>query len=306
MGFPEFDLPFYPVTLNEALVRPVYACINIQNIPGNCVGFGQTSLVFHPSYIRNITIISAVDTGLYVALCIVPEPKRTILLRERAKQMSQSLGISEDIIVERSKMVDCSAWNRKPATFEDFNHIFLASAGYWNYSLSEVFVRRFLDQNVTINNNFEIFSYYEGDIAGGVVYPDAVFYVQAAFVDFFGTNESAILQQWCIENKWPLVWVDGSGSVSINGMLLDPIVSTNTTGITNVQPNEHDTAFFNEAFQYASMYGTYTDKSFEDLYNNVTSLNVAFIPPYSTCSSDPSCFAVLANGNTCVCRTSAY
>ena len=28
--------------------------------------------MFHPSYIRNITIISAVDTGLYVALCIVP------------------------------------------------------------------------------------------------------------------------------------------------------------------------------------------------------------------------------------------
>jgi len=76
--------------------------------------------------------------------------------------MSQSMGIPEEVIIERSnrncivlwvfcflfkeancclKEVNCSAWNRTPATFNDFNHIFLASAGYWNYPLAELFRR---------------------------------------------------------------------------------------------------------------------------------------------------------------------
>jgi len=47
MGFPEFDIPYYPVTLKEALIRPVYSCINIQNIPGNCIGFGQVKYQYY-------------------------------------------------------------------------------------------------------------------------------------------------------------------------------------------------------------------------------------------------------------------
>ena len=66
------------------------------------------------------------------------------------------------------------------------------------------------------------FPYFEIGWSGNAWFPESLMYIIPKFSDIWGTSDGVFLQQWCKQNRRPLVWADGDNS----GMLLDPFVNS--------------------------------------------------------------------------------
>eukprot|EP01102_Stenamoeba_stenopodia_P020288 TRINITY_DN784_c0_g1_i6.p1 TRINITY_DN784_c0_g1~~TRINITY_DN784_c0_g1_i6.p1 ORF type:complete len:328 (+),score=43.10 TRINITY_DN784_c0_g1_i6:411-1394(+) len=290
MGFPPFKDRYLP-SLEEAFDRPIYTCVNAFNIAGGCLPFGEISLVMKPSYVQNMTIISAVDTGYYLQVC---------------KHLEEVLEVSVPL-------EDCQSW-AGPATYQDFNHLFLYNAEFWSYNLAQLFQRQYgIAASIS-----ETLTFYEGDIAGSITFPEAVFYVQVNMPGVFGTETGRRVQEWCKSNNWPLVWSAGylsnsSYRFSLDDMFLDPVIAPVTTNISgNVSSVVFDDAWESVSSYVASLSesewsqllnnGTYWDSIFTRVYQTLEhpTLRVAY-PKIDSCVDDSDCFVQVADSGVCIC-----
>jgi hypothetical protein len=128
MGYPAFThsstmkTPSFPFpSVAESVERPVYAALNLDKID---IGFGilgTVATVFTPSYVRNLTLVSAVDTGWWENSC------------------NSSYTPTN---------VNCSAWDRTLGVLQKggFDHILLANVELWapsGWSFERLFARMF-------------------------------------------------------------------------------------------------------------------------------------------------------------------
>jgi hypothetical protein len=58
-----------PASLDEAAQRPVYTAFNDRLVDAGNPHFGDICMVFSPDYVRPMTIVAPMDTGLWVMLC---------------------------------------------------------------------------------------------------------------------------------------------------------------------------------------------------------------------------------------------
>ena len=68
-GLPEFKNGHTPANLEEAEQRPVYTAFNNRMVDAGNPMFGDVSMVFSPDFVRPMTIIAPMDTGLWVMQC---------------------------------------------------------------------------------------------------------------------------------------------------------------------------------------------------------------------------------------------
>jgi len=156
MGFPEFSIPLSP-NLTEAWTRPQYVSINIYGVAGGCHKYGKMSLVSKPSWVRNMTILLAVDTGIYTTACL-----NKSLLASGFQPLSY---------------LDCSAWDGNMGTFNHFNHLLYANIRFNRMSFAWLLQRRINGANFNSPEYYgsrTMFSYLEGGVAGTLLFPQSV------------------------------------------------------------------------------------------------------------------------------------
>ena len=68
-GLPEFKNGRTPANLEEAEQRPVYSAFNNRMVDVGNPMFGDVSMVFSPDFVKPMTIIAPMDTGLWVMSC---------------------------------------------------------------------------------------------------------------------------------------------------------------------------------------------------------------------------------------------
>ena len=122
-----------PASFAEAANRPIYVAFNQLKIDVGNPNFGDVSAVFRRGYVRNMTLIAAVDTGLWEMTC--------------NRSGSGGHGFHHD-------PRNCTAWDptgfdpattqRLPVgTLDHYDHLVLANPRWFNgtFSLSDTFAR---------------------------------------------------------------------------------------------------------------------------------------------------------------------
>eukprot|EP01050_Picozoa_sp_SAG11_P003653 SAG11_NODE_212_length_12275_cov_5.098308_9_plen_444_part_00 len=68
-GMPEFANGRTPTSLEEAEQRPVYTAFNSRMVDAGNQHFGDVSMVYSPEFVRPMTIIAPMDTGMWTMTC---------------------------------------------------------------------------------------------------------------------------------------------------------------------------------------------------------------------------------------------
>lgn len=318
LGYPPFQNATSP-TLAESFDRPGYACINAYRIAGGCIGFGSLSLVLTPSFVRNTTIITPVDTGIYTSCCLNPPNKYNPYGPPAGKECQQVF-----------PGYNCSGWNAIPGTYYGFDHLLLANPFVWDIPASLMF-RRYL-QNAPITgtsagNLASIIGYVESDISAAIYFPNNVSYIQASVMGLLGYNYTDSTRNWASNNSWPLTWAAGSLGLSFNltsfgstlnvtFMILDPFLARTTT---NVTISDADLQASQEAFTTVSTFaaqqlqldpsiaqnGAFWQQIWNKLAFSVSSDLFINFPPIGGCIDTDNCFSVNLQTGQCICRASS-
>jgi hypothetical protein len=235
-------------------------------------------------------------------------------------------------------------------TYGALNHLIVPSDKIWGTSAVSpdlspwLQVFRFLYEEPTPTISvYETFQYFEVDFAGTVLLPQGVNFVIASFPTLFGTPSGRVLQQWCVTNDWPLVWVEGlncTGTVHdcisfltggesnitianlIGGRtrLLDPVVNDKLHTRVNMTIQPGALKAFDDQFELigemiqnktlAPNYLVVLDQRWTALWDET----VAEMPQEATvksvrarqCANAQGCIGVTAAGADCVCRSAQH
>jgi hypothetical protein len=191
-GFDAFsgtkDNTSYPATYTEAANRPVYTAWNILRTDMGNPNFGSVCAVFSTEYVRNMTVVAAVDTGIYEMAC------------------------NDSFSKSHSHHGNCSQGVSNVGSLDHFDHLLLENHFFWFGNLNVTMARIFGDtpaiRLAAVNKGMTI-EYLEPDIAGSPSYPDSIKMLIASFADLFGTAKGQQLQAWCVSQGWPLLWAIG-------------------------------------------------------------------------------------------------
>jgi hypothetical protein len=95
-------------------------------------------------------------------------------------------------------------------------------------------------------SSLQVFKYWEANIDAAVALPAGIKFLIASFVDLFGTPNGVMVQQWCVQSGFLLVWALGSGvartfidfkanstTYGYNHRAVDPVVSRQLGAVTN-------------------------------------------------------------------------
>ena len=249
-----------PASFAEAANRPIYVAFNQLKIDVGNPNFGDVSAVFRRGYVRNMTLIAAVDTGLWEMTC--------------NRSGSGGHGFHHD-------PRNCTAWDptgfdpattqRLPVgTLDHYDHLVLANPRWFNgtFSLSDTFARLLggragggsSDWGAANASSADFTTYWESNFAGSVHYDvggsarDGVSFLVASFPALFGTPWGRRLQAWAASRGWFLVWALGddvspqsggggshrsgnASSVRMNKRVLDPAVlaATSAANLSDVK-----------------------------------------------------------------------
>jgi len=311
-GFPPFQNVSRP-TLDEALARPQYSCLNLYNFAGGCILYGDISFALSRSWVNNLTLLSAVDTGIYSSCCRV-----TNNTEHRAVYCGSPSG-----------PVNCSAYDGTLGTMDYFDHLLLANANFWNVSLSSVLSRHFNpDGPLTAQTIYAaLLGYFEGAIAGSIPFPEGVLHLEAGVAQVFGTNNTAVARSWAANSSWPILWSSGFAiprslsdpsylfSVNVNDLILDPFLVQFTNITIDAESLATSQQVFTEAQDFAQLYlasdpsnaphdSTYWAKVYGLLLNGVDPRLHVRLPgiEQNECEADlDHCFAVQVVTGQCVC-----
>eukprot|EP01102_Stenamoeba_stenopodia_P001694 TRINITY_DN11538_c0_g1_i1.p1 TRINITY_DN11538_c0_g1~~TRINITY_DN11538_c0_g1_i1.p1 ORF type:complete len:476 (+),score=77.24 TRINITY_DN11538_c0_g1_i1:90-1517(+) len=314
MGYPPFVNATSP-TLAEALERPSYTCGNIYRVAGGCFSFGDLSLQINPSWIQNMTILSAVDTGSYYVFCL--ENFTTVddsVRNHPTVSRLASMGLDDQ------SLYNCSAWNGVPGTFNAFDHIILGNFGFWKLPLGNLLKRYYLDEPFLLEGDDGILAsdigYIEGDVSGAILFPEAVSALHVGVVGAFAvSNWTEVIRNWSISNSWPLIWYQGlvsTGLLDNKNMFIDPFTARLTTNLSisdsDLEKSQKSfLAVLNEttnlleshpglALDSVFWYGVYKALLFE-LSDD---LRLEY-PKINACVDATRCFAVQSSTGDCVC-----
>lgn len=297
-GCPPFKDDRKP-TWDEAANRMIYIVQNTRQLDfGSVWTFGDVSVIFKKSYVKNNVLIAAVDTGLWERSC---------------NKSSHSQG-----------KINCNAWQpHQVGTLEHLDHLILGNFGSWSTSKDTIaqeagrwFARTPLAgdylklQPMRFSDNMH---YMEANILMNPRLPDAISLIVGDFASLFGTDLGTSLKELAQQRGWPLAWSRGGLSsdrhlieknIPGNARILDPKVDSsqalNATFPANSQSN------FEKLWSSVSSGRSSGPPSHEQLdnwWNTLASqqVNVAPVSAYA-CSEPDSCVAVDARSGHCICH----
>lgn len=223
MGFPPFtggnaSHPA-PASFAEASQRPVYALLNLLAVDDANAGFGDVSVVFRNSWVRNATLFFPSDTGNWAAFntsdrapghCSFPISMNLSAWPSRAPGVSNHLdhilvGV-EDVFGGTNRCAD-------PAFASPIANVLRRLFGAGGAAATKL-------------SAHAVFAFIEADIAaapflsppsarggGGKRAPNAVKVVVGGFA-LFGTAAGDALRALARQQGWPLLWALGANSAA--------------------------------------------------------------------------------------------
>eukprot|EP01102_Stenamoeba_stenopodia_P002592 TRINITY_DN12450_c0_g1_i1.p1 TRINITY_DN12450_c0_g1~~TRINITY_DN12450_c0_g1_i1.p1 ORF type:complete len:502 (+),score=75.99 TRINITY_DN12450_c0_g1_i1:32-1507(+) len=308
MLLPEFNTTeFDNVTLEEASTRVSYTAIDIYRVSASAQYYGNVQMVMNPAYAKPMMLVSPYDTGGFAACCLV----NASLLPANTCFAMNFTG-------------DHKCPNLTMGTLYSLNHLYLQNMYYWRVPAITNLLQRFFAKPQPAATLAQEVIYFEGDMLGNILIPDAIQYVIGDFSTLFGKTQGFKLQSWCIEYGLPLVWTIAIPNVYFNSFyspylsapqntsFLDPVVLP-TSSIVNISSSDQSTTteLFSLAWKLidttlaanASMQNS-TDfwmDSFQDLFSSIPlTMHLNQLRP-NECDDDEHCFGT-DDMNNCLCR----
>ena len=174
MGYPPFGCRGAGCVPSPAAAkeRPVYAALNLDKTDMGFAALGTVAAVFKTSYIANMTLVSATDTGWWENLCNRSAPRGN----PSASAAHRGPHAAHRRAGASAGVANCSALAGRPPTFgtlhnESFDHLLLGNVEFWQpsgWSLSRLFSRMFGDYSSPayppVGDTFQFI--WEPDVAG--------------------------------------------------------------------------------------------------------------------------------------------
>jgi hypothetical protein len=141
-GYKPFKNTSNMPTLAEAAERPVYTALNFVRCDTGNPGFGSVAAVFDSIYLRNATLISAVDSGLYEMTCnnTAPSPPKPSPPPSPVPPHPPSTCPGPSTAGDPQAMKhggNCAAYeSHAVGTFDHFTHLILPNVLYWNNTIT--------------------------------------------------------------------------------------------------------------------------------------------------------------------------
>lgn len=254
-GLKPFASSGNPSSLLEASERGPYALVNYFLLDEGSPLYGDVSAVFSLRAMREVALLSAVDTGYYQSMCA-------------DSTSNWDWGDS-----------NCSAYAPlvQLGTMDHLNHLFLINEGFWfDESVLAVRFARMEGQWGTGKIPARhLLKYWEALPAASLQYPEDVRFLLASFPSLFGTSVGTQLQQWAKQRGWLLVWslgfnlqdvgvvmdfsvLGGDFNFSANQRLVDPLVALETTATANLSLTSAATRTFQDYWGQAAAMGNYS------------------------------------------------
>lgn len=235
-GCPHFANASRP-TWEEASDRLVYVAHNFRQLDtGSAPFFGDATAIFNSRYVKDMLVMSPVDTGYWEMACNMTEPPMTPGFKA---------------------YLDCDEWRPTLlATIDHFDHIILPNWGLWRRDyqgnltsvydqVKEAFARSpFAEASYAELPNMSqnsFLKYWETNLLGNPRFPEGIRFLIGSFAQIFGTSAGRSLQAFADEFGWPLVWAQSAlfheqhrgppASLPSHDRILDPTV--NTTALLN-------------------------------------------------------------------------
>ena len=138
----------WPQTLAEATDRPLYSALNLRKVSGGNDIFGPVGVVWRSTSMRNRTILAPVDTGCYEYLCNSTWYTQLCTFFQSPGVCNGAWTGKECVWDNHTKScnvniripaANCSQWTAPmvasfPGTLQDFDHLILPAARWWNGS----------------------------------------------------------------------------------------------------------------------------------------------------------------------------
>jgi len=298
-----------PPTWQEAENRLIYVAHNMRRLDtGSLPGFGDVTVVFNTSRVRNSVVIAPYDTGLFTMNCLFPH-----LLIQKAK-----------------KPLNCSAWP-SPAvgTLDHLDHLIIPNLQIpynrsvtnqtWKDGVRTLWSRAFTETPyedlppLTLN---DMGSYLETDVLANPRLPDTVKYVIGNFPILFGTDDGRKLQQIAANRSWPLFWGVGNGEpVKKDKNFTDPtkyagnerFADPSIVALTNATLPWGAKGAFDKVWEEAALERSKRNVTKEDVkrwWAAVSSSELRVAPlSASSCAIADRCVAVAAGDCVCILET---
>lgn len=294
--------------LSQAQDRISYGAMNIYQGAAGDQFYGEVQMVLRPKYYKDMLIVSPYDSGSYSTCCLVNDS----FIRENYCHHQFTFNSSEncpEIVL---------------GTVKHWNHLYFQNQQYWSTPVIVNLFQRLFAQPQPDLMLFQEGIYFEADILGNLLLPDAVQFVIGDFSTLFGKPLGQMVTNWCISQGLPLVWAMGIPNVSVptfisnstiaaamNQSFFDPVIlSMNITGMPNVTVPTMDLELFQQVWAFANttlvedpetqQSSQFWYSTWAKLWNNVPDLHFNPVRP-GNCDDVDHCFGVDDSGN-CWCR----
>jgi hypothetical protein len=308
---------FTPGSFEEASNRLVYTAINTRKLASGNPNFGDITVVFKRTYVKDMALLFPLDSGIYEMGCNATGPHKHF-----------------------NATFNCSALPNPTTTvgtLEHFNHMFLPFLYFWNSSwrveekvqVQEVpisaahhlaaVVHRLLSPWSSMPNvtSQETMMYQEANILGTALLPTAVKFVVGDFPSLFGTQYGLKLQQWCSRMGTMLIWTlgpnqpprkkgshhDPSVPWSSNHRIVDPQVmnATNASSIVSTLDQEKFTGTWTAVFNRRAENKPIQVQEWKELWS-LMPMDLSIEPLRAhLCSAPHECIGALVKDGGCVC-----
>lgn len=319
-GCPEFQNPESP-TWTEAADRVIYVALNLRQLDtGSVPTFGDATAVFSNSYVKDMVLLSPVDTGWWQFNC------------NHSSNMDNSVHHPPEFALS------CSSWSPPVVGTMDYHdHVILASIETWpvgsgplQSSSKYVEAAKLFERSAFSSAGYENLpsidllsqmKYIESNLLGNPRFPEGVRFLIGNFCSLFGTAGGLSLQKFAKKYGWPLLWAQGGPldatmwerRIPGNGRVLDPTVDParplNITLPKESAPNfwsawskmhnqrQSDENFCSEA--------TASDGRVAAMWSDFSKHQLRLAPVTSrTCSDIEACIGTELSSGICICHGS--
>ncbi|CAK9062594.1 unnamed protein product [Durusdinium trenchii] len=300
-------------TWTEASSRLIYIAHNMRRLDsGSEPFFGDLTVVFNSSRVKDSVVIAPYDTGLYTMMCLRPEMSG----HHKMKKFLPHL--------------NCSAWpvNLPVGTLDYLDHLILPNlAAPVNSSVTnrtildtarELYTRSGMSkidyQDVPALDLRSLGGYMESNIMANPRLPEVVKFGIGNFDTLFGTKDGQEVRKISQRFKWPLFWAFGVGIVKprpqqmklralykLNRRIADP---SNIVMTTNASVSSGAVASFEAVWQQAAAVRASRNATDEDVLQWWNSLEQQLqVAPVSadSCARPHDCVAVEPSSKDCIC-----
>jgi len=312
-------------TWEEASSRLIYVAHNLRRLDtGSEPHFGDFTVIFNSSRMKDAVLIAPYDTGMYTMKCLHPD--------------LHPGNISLQNLAGPPHMPDlnCSAWSKDRkvdvpvGTLDYLDHLILPNL--WSPINSSVTNETVLDaarvlfsrsaisgidyRSVPAIAQRERNDYFESNILANPPLPDAVKLGIGNFASLFGTDKGLDLQQIASKFQWPLFWAYGEGiqtgphppqgpsqpsqKQTLNRRFADPsIVNVSNATISSAAAQQFQTVW-NEAKKLRQV-RPITDDDLSKWWESLSE-QVQVAPVSASCAQPHHCVGVTLSGHDCICK----